>query len=667
MFTAIIADKEYIEKINEYRSFLEPFLNQKEVAFCEWNREGERLAEMLPSLPETVGRRKEWRAIIICDENGLEKRNPFDVVTELPTRFEGPRHSETDDGTATIYEQYLLNEHEKKLRAFEEASHNSLTRLVTFFCESPTVTKPTSALSEDPAYGRYIAESAKKQELREAIRGGENMLVSLPTDILCVAKRTCPDLSVDFGTVWESHDEEEYSRFYDRNMYFDRMRYLVFDILPKEQKNYAFDYIRFLYATMLLAANEMPSGCLSANRVYRLNCENDEAALCKLLHLQEAKINMTEDLLKLRIKELQAEKPRRLSDREAETIFGAKATVPVLMEDDFDDEGLYVSGRRVGLANGCPIEEEALWESEYARSKKVFHRFLKQSRRALKRATSTVREEDNLSLRGVEYLNEFQIEDTEERIANEELAMIENVPPDLSNEEAYYKKLEVESKSVKNKINKRMYRPSTMIIGGLAIGVYALGFFTLFILNFKSNAFNLAASALIMLLAVAFIAVVSFATLFLLRWQLVRLFKRYNRTMGGINSSIMLAMARCSTYLSHVCNVRRGFSVLNAAQKKEDPNRSKVILYQKHILDMEEAKAATRDVFGHYMTGKNTVSADDVSAYDYNFDRYMEYDYPFPYTDGRVTTIDFLQPGVQIEVPVDFIKKLTVRREELYD
>ncbi len=667
MFTAIIAQKEYIDKVNVYSLFLKPFMDPKHVAFCEWNPEGTTLAEMVPELPEAIGRRTEWRALIICDEDGIRQKNPFDLVSYQPESFEGNIIGELDEGNSEQFEAYRASEHEKKLKAYEEASKFSLTRLVTYFCEGPIVSMPESELEGDNEYKRYVAEYLKKEELRKAIRNEEVFYTSLPSEVVCVAKRTLFAQDQDFENAWTTHNETEYSRFYDRNMYFDKMRYLVFDILPKTQRNYPFDYVRFLYATMLLAANEIPAGSLSPNRVYKFDCEHDEEALRELLFTYEAKLDLTKDMLEQRIVAIKSKRPQRMSDREAEKIFCSSVTVPVTFSEDTDTKELYIAHKDIGLANGCPSEEDAVWDSRYSKSKKALHRTLKQARRALKRAATDCRAEEGGDLTRVGLLNEFQIEDVKEHIANEELGMISVPIPDLYDEDIYLEKLDEDSERVKEKIRKRMHKGTTITIGAIATFAFVLGFFTLFWQNSSSSFFNMTTSAIIALSALGVFALTAVVTLFFLRHALVKKFKAYNRTAEEINNEIYGAMSDYSQYLGHVSNVRRGFKVLDAAENREDPDKAKMILYRKHIIDIETAKADSRDIFGHYMVEKMEIDTSNMLEYDYNYEKPVEYAYPIPYTEGRVKQIEFMRSGNRIDVPVNFVKNITVRREEIYD
>ena len=83
MFTVLIAEKEYIDAIQpENKLFFEPFLDNKELEFCYWNPAGQNLEDSVPGLLDVVGRRKDWRAVIINNVSAerLKAQNPFDVV-----------------------------------------------------------------------------------------------------------------------------------------------------------------------------------------------------------------------------------------------------------------------------------------------------------------------------------------------------------------------------------------------------------------------------------------------------------------------------------------------------------------------------------------------------------------------------------------------------------
>lgn len=690
MFTVIIAEKEYIDKVNEYDLFLKPFLESEDVKFCQWNTQAERLSEMLPTLADQVGRRKEWRAIIICNDDGLEKQNPFDLVTQLPEPFTGAvRGVAKEDAEAELsaqtgvfsakedldhvysneYKQYLQREHLKKLEAYDEAATKPLTRLVTFFCNTPTVTKEadSAAAVGDPDYHRYIEENRRKQALRAAILGDELTETAQPTEVLCIAKRTYVSCEDEFDTMWSIHTESEYSRFYDRNLYFDKMRYLVFDILPKTQRDYTFDYIRFLYATILLASNDIPNGCLAAERVYRLECDNDENALRVLLQTYEAKLNCTKEMLNQRIREIREKKPLTLTDNEAQRMFNTRVEQTVVFDDSVQSSDLYARSLLIGLANGCQRNEEVVWEEEYSRSRRTLSKMLKQTRRALRRATTTAQNQQDVPKGNILRLNEFQLEDVRDFVEAQELEMLKVDTVDLYNEEALFAQMEKADKLVKEKIETRMFRKTTLALGGVACGVFLLGFFTVFLKSMALNFFNFGTTLLLLALLLGAFALAAVITLFFMRGGLVAKFREFNDAMRNVDVQIHNALGKYTKYLTHACNVRRGYAVLNTVAREEDPDAHKAVLYMKHITDIEMAKAATQDVFGQFMVGRKSVLPEASIPYDFNFDQPADYRYALPYTNGTARKITFIQPGVTVQVPVEFVKEIMVRREELYE
>ena len=56
-----------------------------------------------------------------------------------------------------------------------------------------------------------------------------------------------------------------------------------------------------------------------------------------------------------------------------------------------------------------------------------------------------------------------------------------------------------------------------------------------------------------------------------------------------------------------------------------------------------------------------------VLAFSYDFDKASDYLYPMYTGNEGGISIEFLQPGNHIRIPVDFITDISVRREELYE
>lgn len=112
LFTVVIAEKYFTDGIEKYRQFLDPFIKTNNVAFCEWNKSGESLQEMIPELMNSIIRHKQWRAIILCGDDGADRKNPFDLSGYVPV----------DKKNYDTEEAYLLETRDAMYDALDRAS-----------------------------------------------------------------------------------------------------------------------------------------------------------------------------------------------------------------------------------------------------------------------------------------------------------------------------------------------------------------------------------------------------------------------------------------------------------------------------------------------------------------------------------------------------------------
>ena len=714
MFTVVIAEQELIESMEEYKIFLRPFLTKSKVKLCAWDTAtaSNNLGDMVPELVETVGSIREWRAVVVCDERGLSRKNPFDLVEyKKPPR----KIVEAPPGVSELepLKEYLGRVRETKFAAYDQAAKQPLTRLMAYLCQTPIVSpmkdagdhvnrgsngvpvireKPKTedprepedpndryALEDERTINRYQADAAQKESLEfeeyilegerremllRSINGGKPLEIAAPMNVICVARRTCAETEYDIDRAWTAHIELQYSEFFDWNLYFDKMRYLVFDLLPRNHRNYSSDYIKFLYVLMLLANHEIPADSLQPNRVYQLNCENDESALVRLMSRYDAKLAATDTMLQGMYHKLEMKTKDHLTDREVEEIFCSGIKVPVVVSGQDTNRGDLYASMKLGLATDCPEEEIYAWDSYYTNARGELLRYLKQHPRALRRATDTFRDMDQADTDKVPLLNSYQLEDLEEYVGKEEIAMVEIPTRNLDDTDEVLVRTDQANLRVQKKIETRMTRRFTVLLGGTILLLLLLSFLPMLFGQIRS-AGNVLISLGIMLVAVLLLAVVGLICLLVLRRALKKRYQWFNGEMQGVVSEVDDSLSRFSDYLSHACNVMRGFSVLNFSRAYEDPDTTQMHVLKKHMIDIRAARAYLKEVYGGFLDGK--TCAEEVPPYDFNFERAVDYQYPLPYTDEMKCDITYMQPGSSIQVPVDFICAITVKREELYD
>ena len=656
MFTVVIAEKEHLDSIQDNHVFLDPFIDKKNVAFCEWRTDEQTLREAVPKLEETVSRREHWRAVIVCTEDGLKQKNPFDLVDytapvrqydrapmdepegdEVTGKARSMNLDELSEEEGKILDRnlttYLQKLKRAKFAAFEEAAKNKLTWLVTFLCQPPLVTQGINRASLDPEFNEYLEENAKKQELRRQILNGEKINFTLPDTVYCVAKRTYMNEEYDIPRSWTPHEDLHYSRFFDENMYFDRMRYFVFDILPKNHSNYAFEYIRFLFALLLLAGNEPPTGSIRPERVYNLQCLYDEDGLDELLSRYEARMSATITDLKTRIRDRESKQKERLSDREANSIFCANVAIPVAVDSEIDTRKLLADTKAYRLSGDCPEDEHGVWKGQLQSSKKTLRLLL---------------------------------EDLEEHIQAEELKMVTTPTMNLMNVEEYDKKMQESDEEVCKKIETRMSRKITIALGATVLLLYLIGFLPLVTKNLKISK-TMIGSLSMLGIGIGLMVLLLLVTLFFLRRGMRQTVDGFNDVMRGVKKDLDTSLSQYSRYLSSACNVMRGNSVLNYRDQSEDAGTTEVRVMRKHVMDLEKRKAEIQEIFGRFITGKYDLSGVGEDGYELDFYRTKDYEFDLPMKESDIRNIEFIETGNMIRVPVRFVKSMKLQREELYD
>lgn len=652
MFTVVITEQARLDSIQEYKAFLAPFLRDPNVAWCRWNTGGEVLADMVPELAATVSRHQHWRLIAVCPDTGIDRKNPFDLVDWVPLREKD--FPDTDS--------YLTQLQQAKHKAYAQAARQPLTRLMTWLCQSPMVTSGLNNAQEDPEFAAYVADSREKERLRRQILGDSTPEFALPEEVICLSLRCCPDTGYDVLSSWTQRPDSLYSRFYDRNLYFDRMRYLLFDILPKNHRNYPFDYIRFLYTLMLLACNDTPQSALKPNWVYRLECETDEAALCALLGDYEQKLVATEEYLRTQYEKLEQQELPRLSDRDARTLYCAGFPVSVPNTGDFPRGELYVSTSGIGLAGDCPTDEQETWRSRHRSSRRALGRFLKTPGRALRKATAQLHLMSTADLEQAGRLDSYQLEEVADFTREEEMRMIASPVTDMAE---YTRQLDAQNQRILDATERRMTRRWTIILGVSSLVIYLLGLLPLLFTNSDAQQ-TLTEAMLYCAIGGGCLLLVGFITLFFLRRPVIRGYRDYNAIMRTAETEADASLERAGVYLTHACNMMRGYSVLNYRRETERPEVIRMRLCKKHMLDVERVRQELEEVFG-IMLPENPARPDVTLRYPYDFSRPVDFSYPIPYTAGQKSRVDFLQKGHTVEVPVDFVRSLQVRREELYE
>ncbi len=738
MYTVIIAERNFIDLYEELSVFIKPLLSS-DIVFCEWNRQGKNLPEMLPDLKALTEFHKDWRALIV-NQDGLYKVNPFDY-TGYKDAFSG--HAPHGDM------QKILERRAARIASFEQATANPLMRLTTALTGIPTynylidddavldkllsgetdlreymlrtqfeaLDLPAVAAHQN-AYGRdsllrFVAED-QLDELLEAVRTGDvdavlrlipldilpqfifqignadvehsdveyneglventvkNKILcsmakdytlkdTLPTDVICFSPRT-----YDYERYLQSisgiiPDETKYSRFAEYNLFHDKLRFLVYDLVPADSNLYATEQLKMMCCALILAANSLPGNSMVPTRVYSINLDMDEGAVRKTFSDFLGRLKATSDLIIDTRRDLERAAAEPLDNRTSRELFEQERTIPVIITE-YKRSDFYVKNDELGLANDCPQEEYGYWGVQYSASLKKFNRFLREPRRAVKTAvTGPFRDSNYVNDERIFRLSEFQREDVEIKMLDEEWEMVQTNPPGLMNDEAYRKQLSDADEEVRREIAKRMSKTKTLIFGGIAVAAYAAGFIPLFFGNLN-NTKSFLFCLLMTLISLLVFAGAGIVFLFRKRKALKNRFRHFNYVLSGVFGQIEASLARVAAYLGHACNFMRGSSVIYSEESESDKKRR---ILAHHLNSVKEASDRATELFSKFMDCNGAVTL-DAEPYLNDYTVMGVYDFPVPFSPvGR--NIEFLQPGHWVNVPTDFVESIRISRVELYD
>lgn len=696
MFTVLIAKKEHIDAIRrDNKLFFEPFLENKELAFCYWNPSGQNLRDSVPGLSDTIGRRKEWRAVIInsASDEQLKSRNPFDVVDysgikSLVTPNAQPNENEDWDKWETEWKAYYENLAAGKEAVYKSALEYPLQKLATWLCYKPEDYILNDVKEKQDVYdwamekiGRDELKASAKleimerdlykkgQRIKEMLRRnfiGENHLnIAYPSEVHCITTRTAENSFFDPDSYWNIYRESEYSTFADRNMYFDKMRFMLFDLLPETHCNFRTDYVRFLASVLVFASNPVPSGAMQARYLYKLETDTDDTPLCVLVTSYDKKLAATSEVIDNEMEKIRSEIPSELSDKAAEALFCTPTDVAVKLDESCDPENV-TAENNYGLFFDVPEDENHKWNRDYLKSKKEIEYIVKQRSRSLKKSVGQLNSTCEISDVNISRLTPAQIDDIREYTDTSEDEMISLSPQNFSDVTRFDEEIAQKSDSVKKEINQRMTRKTVFVLSSICLGLF-LVCFAPFLLKNGNSTDKMMTAIILSASMLALIVVIMLISLFVLRKPVRNAVKFYNRTVHDIMDEIQSSLKQYSKYLSAVCNVRRGYAIQNYAEKNLDEYTKSLRIRKKHQEDIRKIRAGLKERYMDYFGGNAVCDEFMSKPYDYDFDQHVEYPYPAPFLAGDCRQIEFINSGNYVTVPSSYVKSILIRVEGIYE
>lgn len=527
-----------------------------------------------------------------------------------------------------------------------------------------------NSVTYDPGYWYALFENTKKAQLYKKMKSECNLKTTLPKEILCVALRVCNTYVNNSRVVWSDNSEAEYTGFVRYNLYNENIRFLVYDISDDYGKSEPMEILKFHMLLQILALYGNSSLSITKNKFFAVDLEYDKKEISRTIAKLIVRLKATATQINEEIYVLKSKKVPELDNSAARLIFETDVELPVQIDKEYDTRNL-MAQYKIGLSRNCPGEESPYWDSQYHNITKLFKRFLREPRRAIKKAcTVDFKESNKISDMRVISLNENQKEDILIKLEEEEFSMISTATSSIYNIDKYNEAIEKADKNIRRGIEQRMSRKKCIFAGLVAIIAYFVGFLPLIFGNLN-NVKSFSFSWLLTGIVIAFFSVSGFIFLFVLKRRQVNRYKHFNYVMSGICSEIKDSLEKFSEYLSHACMVMREKSILKTADTKvtEDVRKIRILKYNLTKLEREIEKnykllTAFSDEDAEQLLSNEEMSC--LMPFDYDYTEQGDFDYSF--FDCRETKdIEYMLKGHNVPVPMLCVEKITITREELYD
>lgn len=644
MYTVIIQSPETAQLGRDYRRLLfEDFIDRGELDFCTWIKTGDSVDTALPALYDLVAGKREWRAIIVQSERdrltGPESapNNPFDF---LENRDQSP-YEVSESSVPLIRLTQLLGGVPEPELAFEPVmleEDGKATRVVYKPRRSPEAAREHKRLSE-------------KYQFFE----------NRPREVLVLSTRQPVDNTAqEIAAAWNLRLESESSEFWHRNRYPSLCRFLTCDVVNERHSLYCGSVFKLWCAVLLLALNQVEASSLQAYRLYHLSLELDTGRLSEAFSgycaKMEAMLNQLEAAEDNResLESQTLRQPPRV-DQEVSVTFNAKHSADLMVDT-----------RSLGLTGDVPRSEWNYWIDGFRRATVALTELLRSPLRALDVAADDTRRRGVYPRDQVELLNRYQRSDLEEALEKTYFETLDQRAKLGFDPRRRQKEREIIDQQVRRRIAQRLTRKRALAGGGICLGCVVLGSLPYFIGSGRQGGAALLWALVVVVLTLVVCGGFGLAEVWIQRKEMADAMEDHNRCMHETIREVQNSAQHYTGYLSALCSYLRGRSYLDQERWLRSTQANQAQLSRGHRRAIAKCCALVRSWGGALGATVEPGLGDKPPAFDAAVAPEENLAYRFP-TRNQGRRIPLNQTGETMFSPYDFIRSMTLEREELYD
>ncbi len=677
MFTVIALSDRARLSYRNWSVLFDPFIEKGMLSVCDWNQHAfaRTLSQAIPQLQDVIKGKGEWRVIAV--DSGVQGRgstfeNPFDFIANESDQIKPGTETNFEDshypvvrlthmllgfpelGTKNFVPDisYVDTETGKRIHESEFIS-GAITRGIDLDAAKDDF--HAKLVTQHDVQVHYREEPFSEEEITRHRRTSDHYRVrhAPPSEVMMVTTREPMNASptAQLRSAWGVVSDLGSSRFVERNNYPASCRFGVYDLHYREHAEYELDQMRFWLSVVTVASNILPPSSFQSERVYRMSVKIDHDTLGRVLNAHLGELLAVQDYL-----DKQVRSPKRYVEHPLEEVLKNRI-VPVSF-DSLGGDGLSVSTVGYGLAADSGRSDLGRWEGSFGELTTASEAFIRQPRRVLSRTVSDTRIHAQGYLSQDIELTEIEIEELKEELTKRTGRLTQPATTDILNRAKFFGMLSENNSRIRLAVSSRM-RASVIFAAVLLTLVPWLAIFTPYLISaLNGSSGNLWYSSLVVVGVILTLIIVTFITLFIMRFLFIRKIRKFNEQLKSFYLEVQAGASAFSRYLSELATYMFGRSVLIATANRQTSHSRKLewlFATRKRVSERIDSEKSILRSLDHSIEIER-IQFDTAPVDKFGFSDYQKI-FRLPLGNRRMS---LNHTGEQIDAPYAFIRRLNI-------
>lgn len=660
MYSVLIGNQKTLDSFEQHSALFMDVLNRHDLDICRWNENGDTVKTAVPELYSLIADKQEWRAIIVCAEDGglmegfpASEENPYDFLEPygVPSEKEGSPLTGPSLSESRI----------------------PLIRLTQMLGGVPVPkTEFNPKTIEERGKAVRVVYEPEQEETAEPKRLAYEKLVNkyklhakAPEEILLFTyRRKEPNRRENIARAWTDPKEQESSEFWARNGYPSICRFLFLDSNDLGQAEQVRESFSLWVSVMIAATNDIDASTLQAYRLMRVEPEYDpekfsdavQSSLNRLLGVRNFIEKQKEKRRAARYEESMEAPHYELSDIPVE--------IPVSARNLRSD-----GKKKFSLVSESRLKDKEQWDTICIQAQKDFRTIEKSAARSLDLAADLMRSDCRYRERDVMPLTDYQSEVMKDQLKGQYMAFFHKRSLLPLMDDINYKEMRELENQISRKISKRITKKESWILFGISFGLLAL--FTLPALVMMKMALwgSLRAFIAMLLLEAAVTGTTELVVLLMQNAELKALLQQYSVILTQIKTKIQENASLYSEYITNIGSYMHGSTYLTWLHRRKARQIDYTNIYEDHLHAISstiQSFSVWERAFGLDVS-MNIPLLPEVTTADLTVPPSRNTLYVIGSGSGREYEVPLNRSGDTVRVPFDFISCFRIVREELYN